>query len=129
MKQWWNGSSIFRLKFAETMEVPNTVSDDISQLSDDLPNGSKRLAICELQQSESRPVAESAFLAYHTFLYKTGFWKFFAVTCLETPYTKNITHELSFRMVTHMTHFDIRFRRYGCFKSGYGAELILDRLM
>jgi hypothetical protein len=46
----------------------------LSQLSDGPSNSSKRLAICELQQSETRPVAESAFLADHTFLYKIGFW-------------------------------------------------------
>jgi hypothetical protein len=45
-----------------------------SQISDGPSNGSKRLAICELRQSETRPVTESAFLADHTFLYKIGFW-------------------------------------------------------
>jgi hypothetical protein len=42
---------------------------------------------------------------------------------------KNIANELSFPLVTHMTHFDIRFGRYGFLKSGYSAELILDRMM
>jgi hypothetical protein len=51
------------------------------------------------------------------------------MTSLETSYTKNVTNELSFLLVTHMTHFDIRFDRYGFLKSGYSAELILDRLM
>jgi hypothetical protein len=31
--------------------------------------------------------------------------------------------------VTRMTRFDIRFGFYGFLKSGYGVELILDRLM
>jgi hypothetical protein len=51
------------------------------------------------------------------------------MTSLETSYMKNITNELSFHLVTHTTHFDIRFCHYGFLKSGYVAELILDRLM
>jgi hypothetical protein len=85
--------------------------------------------ICELRQSETQSVAESAFLADHTLLHNTVFWQTFAMTSLETSYTKNVTNELSFLLVTHMTHFDIRFDRYGFLKSGYSAELILDRLM
>jgi hypothetical protein len=42
----------------------------LSQLSDGPSNCSKWLAIYELWQSDTRPVAESAFLADHTFLYK-----------------------------------------------------------
>jgi hypothetical protein len=30
--------------------------------------------ICELWQSQNRPVAETIFLADHTFLYKIGSW-------------------------------------------------------
>jgi hypothetical protein len=44
-------------------------------------------------------------------------------------YTRNVTNKLSFLMVTHMTRFNIRFGRYGFFKSGYSAELIPGRLM
>jgi hypothetical protein len=51
------------------------------------------------------------------------------MTSLETSYMKNITNEISFHLVTHTTHFDIRFCHYGFLKSGYVAELILDRLM
>jgi hypothetical protein len=51
------------------------------------------------------------------------------MTSSETSYMKHVTDELSFLLVTHMTRFDIRFGRYGFLKSGYGAELILDRLM
>jgi hypothetical protein len=76
---------------------------------------------------ETQPVAESAFLADHTFLYKTGFWQNFAMTSPETSYMKNVTNELSFLLVTHMTHFEKRRHRF--LKSGYSAELILDRLM
>jgi hypothetical protein len=47
----------------------------------------------------------------------------------ETSYTKNVANKLSFLLVTHMTHFGTWFGRYGFLKSGYGAELILDRLM
>jgi hypothetical protein len=42
---------------------------------------------------------------------------------------KNVANELSFLLVTHKSHFDIRFGLYRFLKSGYGAELILDRLM
>jgi hypothetical protein len=85
----------------------------LSQRSGGPSNVSKRLAICELQKSETRPVAESAFLADHTFLYKTGFWQNFSMTSLETSYTKNVTNERSFLLVTHMTRFDIQFGCYG----------------
>jgi hypothetical protein len=78
---------------------------------------------------ETQLVAESAFLPDHTFLYKTGFWQNFAMTSPESSYMKNVTKEISFLLVTHTTHFDIWFGRYRFFKSGYGAELILDRLM
>jgi hypothetical protein len=50
-EQQQNGSSFSNLGLAETLKVSNTVSDDNSQLSDGLSNGSKRLSICELQQS------------------------------------------------------------------------------
>jgi hypothetical protein len=51
------------------------------------------------------------------------------MTSPKTSYMKNVTNALSFLLVTHTTCFDIRFGRYGFLKSGYGAELILDRLM
>jgi hypothetical protein len=114
---------------AESSEVPNIVSDELSQLSDGLSNDSNWFAICELRQSETQLVAESAFLADHTFLHETGFWQNFAITSPETSYTKNVADELRFLLVTNMTRFDIWFGRYGCLKPGYGAELILDRLM
>jgi hypothetical protein len=101
----------------------------LSQLSDSLSNGSNRFMICELRQLETRPVSESAFLTDDTFLYNTGFWPNFAMTSPETSYKKNVANELSFLLVTHTTRFDVRFGRYGFLKSGYGAELILDRLM
>jgi hypothetical protein len=78
-----------------------------------LLNGSNRLAICELQQSETRPDAETIFLADHTFLYKIGSWRNFTMTSLETSPMKNFTNKLSFLLVTHTTHFDRRFGRYG----------------
>jgi hypothetical protein len=39
-------------------------------------------------------------------LYKSGFWRNFAMTALETLYTKNVSDELSFPLVTHMTCFN-----------------------
>jgi hypothetical protein len=87
------------------------------------------LAIYEFfRQLETRLVAESAFLAGHTFLYKTGFWQNFSMTSLETSYTKNVTNERSFLLITHMTRFDIRFGRYGILMLGYISRQILDRL-
>jgi hypothetical protein len=68
----------------------------VSQLSDGLSNSFKQLLICELRQSETRPVTESAFLADHTFLYKIGFWRNFTITSLETSYVKNVADKLSF---------------------------------
>jgi hypothetical protein len=40
----------------------------------------------------------------------------------ETLYTKNVTNELSFPLVTHLTHFDIWFGRYGIFKLGSSSN-------
>jgi hypothetical protein len=84
----------------------------LSQLSDGPLNVSNWLVICELRQSETRPDAEITFLADHTFLYKTGSWQNFAMTFPETSHTKNVTNELRFPLVTHMTDFDIRFGHY-----------------
>jgi hypothetical protein len=64
-----------------------------------------------------------------TFLFQIGFWWISAMTSLETSYTKNVVNELSFLLVTHTTHFDIRFGRYGFLKPSYSVELIPDRLM
>jgi hypothetical protein len=49
------------------------------------------------------------------------------MTFLETLHMKNVVNEHSFTPVTHMTYSDTRFGRYRILKSGYGAELILDR--
>jgi hypothetical protein len=51
------------------------------------------------------------------------------MTSQKTSYMKNVIDKLNFLLVTNMTRFDIWFGRYGFLKSGYGAELILDRLM
>jgi RNA:NAD 2'-phosphotransferase (TPT1/KptA family) len=50
------------------------------------------------------------------------------MTSLENSDMKNVAKKLSFLLVTHTTHFNIRFGRCGFLNSGYGAELILDRL-
>jgi hypothetical protein len=98
----------------------------LSQLSDGPSNGSKQLVICELWKSKTRPVAESAFLADHTFLYKIGFWQNFTMTSLETSYTKNVANELSFLLVPHTTHLDTQFGRYRILQSGSISGQILD---
>jgi hypothetical protein len=49
------------------------------------------------------------------------------MTFLETLHTKNAVNEHSFTSVTHMAYSDTQFDRYRFLKSGYGAELILDR--
>jgi hypothetical protein len=51
------------------------------------------------------------------------------MTSLETLNTKVAINELSFPLVTHMVYFDTRFGSYRLLKSGYGAGLILDRLV
>jgi hypothetical protein len=51
------------------------------------------------------------------------------MTSPETLYMKNVANKFSFLLVTHMTHFDLRYGRYGFLKSGYSADLILDRLI
>jgi hypothetical protein len=100
----------------------------LSQISDGLINDSKRLVICELRQSETRSIAKTIFLADHTYLYKTGFWQKISTTSPETSHTKNVTNELSFLVVTHTTHFDIRFDCYGILKSYFSSRHVMDRL-
>jgi hypothetical protein len=62
-----------------------------------------------------------------TFRHKSGFWQNFAVTIPETLHMKNAVNEYSFTSVTHVAYSDTRFGHYRFLKSGYGAELILDR--
>jgi hypothetical protein len=100
----------------------------LSQLFAGLLNGSNRLAICELRQSKTPPVAETIFLADHIFLYKAWFWQNFAMTSLETLHMKNISNELSFPLATHMTHFDIRFARYGILNFCISSGKAIDKL-
>jgi hypothetical protein len=100
----------------------------LSQLSDGPINSSNRLAICELRQLETQPDAEITFLTDHTFLYKIGSWWNFAMTSRETSHMKNIANELSFPLVTHITHFDIQFGRYGILRSCFSSGHVIDRL-
>jgi hypothetical protein len=79
-EQWWKGSSLSRPEYHFVRQL--------SHLSDGPLNDSKRLEICELRQSESRPVAETTFLGDHTFLYKTGFFTKF---CHDLP--RNFAYE------------------------------------
>jgi hypothetical protein len=51
------------------------------------------------------------------------------MTSPETSYMRNVANKLGFLLVTHTTRFNIRFGHYNFLKSGYGGELILDRLM
>jgi hypothetical protein len=50
------------------------------------------------------------------------------MTSLETLHTKNVTNELSFLLVTHTTHLDIRFGCYGNLKSYFSSGHVMDRL-
>jgi hypothetical protein len=68
------------------------------------------------------------FWAELTILYKSSFWQTFAITLLETLYTKDVANKPSFLLVNHMTSFDIKINRYEFFNSGFAAEQILDRL-
>jgi hypothetical protein len=49
------------------------------------------------------------------------------MTSQETLHTKNVANELSFPLVTHTTHFDIWFGRYGILKS-FSSGHAMDRL-
>jgi hypothetical protein len=100
----------------------------LSQFSDGPINGSKWLAICELRQSETRPVAKTIFLADHTYLYKTGLWQNFSMTSPEYSHTKNVANKLSFPLVTHTTHFGIGFGHYGNWKLCFSSGHAMDRL-
>jgi hypothetical protein len=50
------------------------------------------------------------------------------MTSLETLHTKNVANELRFPLVTHTSHFDIRFSHYGILKSCFSSGHIMDRL-
>jgi hypothetical protein len=50
------------------------------------------------------------------------------MTSPETSHTKNVANELSFPLVTHMTHFDIWFGRYSILKSCFSSEHVMNRL-
>jgi hypothetical protein len=102
-EQWHNGSSISSLRLAKTLEVPNTVLEANSQVSDGPLDGTKLLAVYELRQSETRPVVASIFLAGYTFLYKIGFWRNFVMTSPKTSYMKAVTNELRFLLITPTT--------------------------
>jgi hypothetical protein len=50
------------------------------------------------------------------------------MTFPETSHMKNVTNELSFPLVTHMTHFDKWFGCYGILKFCFSSGHDLDRL-
>jgi hypothetical protein len=50
------------------------------------------------------------------------------MTFLETLHMKNVANELSFPLVTHMTHFNIRFGCYSILKSYFSSGHIMNRL-
>jgi hypothetical protein len=50
------------------------------------------------------------------------------MTSQETSHTNNVANELSFPLVTHTTHFDIRFGRYDILNSCFSSGHIMDRL-
>jgi hypothetical protein len=49
------------------------------------------------------------------------------MTSPATSHTKNVANEIIFPLVTHMTHFDILFRRYGILKLCFSSEHVQDR--
>jgi hypothetical protein len=67
-------------------------------------------------------------MADHTFLYKIGSWQNFAMTSPETLHTKNVSNEISFLLVTHMSDFDILFSCYGILKSCFSFGHVMDIL-
>jgi hypothetical protein len=50
------------------------------------------------------------------------------MTSPETLHMKNVANELSFPLVTHTTHLDIRFGCYGILKSCFSSGHVMDRL-
>jgi hypothetical protein len=50
------------------------------------------------------------------------------MTSPETLHTKNVANELSFPLVTHMTHFNIQFGCCGILNSYFSSGHIMDRL-
>jgi hypothetical protein len=50
------------------------------------------------------------------------------MTSPETSYMKNVTNELSFLLVTHTIHFDMRFGSYGILNSCFSSRQVIDRL-
>jgi hypothetical protein len=50
------------------------------------------------------------------------------MTSPETSHTKNVANQLSLPLVTHMTHFDIRFGVYGILKYCFSSRHVTDRL-
>jgi hypothetical protein len=50
------------------------------------------------------------------------------MTSLETLHMKKVANDLSFPLVTHTTHFGIRFHSYGILKSYSSSEHVMDRL-
>jgi hypothetical protein len=50
------------------------------------------------------------------------------MTSLETSYAKNVANELRFMLVTHTTHFNVRFGRYGILNSCFSSGQVMDRL-
>jgi hypothetical protein len=50
------------------------------------------------------------------------------MTSPETSYTENVANKLIFMLVTHMTHFDIWFGRYGILNSCFSSRHVMDRL-
>jgi hypothetical protein len=50
------------------------------------------------------------------------------MTSLEALHTKNVANELSFSLVTHTTHFVIRFGCYGILKYCSSSGQAKDRL-
>jgi hypothetical protein len=46
----------------------------------------------------------------------------------EDLHTKNVANELSFLLVTHTIHFDIRFGRYSNLKPCFSSGHVMDRL-
>jgi hypothetical protein len=98
----------------------------LSQIPDGPSNGSKQLDICELRQLETRPVAESTFLADHTFLYKTGFWQkichvlprnfVYEKRCQRTQISTGYSYDLYRHTVWSLWCFEDLFQ----FLTGYG---------
>jgi hypothetical protein len=115
-EQRHNRSSIFWLRLAETLEVQHTILDDNSlsfpMIHQAAPNGYRFASYRSWKLDWS---LNQHFWQIKPSCIKQSFGKISPWPTQKLWY-ENIANELSFLLVTHTTHFNIRFGRYGALK-------------